>query len=469
MGRWIARAARTADDGAAARAPVDVMETVRALVALGDVDALYADRYQARAETTLAAVCPEARFLRLAAEAAALEQLVEHMRDAAARGDWARLRILARDGAAAQARREAERDLRAVAGAVYGARGGGPSTPALALGRVLDARSAERERIAAEQQLRYLCQHDAGWASFYRGRLAHFVALGEAVGPASSVVDADALRQRVLAALEHTDFEGVRRMLDASVAPAAHATTPVAGHARCDRPRAIDGPFDAAVRCRAEELGLDVATLAAEPALASCLASWCRWEPDGGDPPARAERSDCGRPCPVLGRQALWESLNFLVVRPCATSAGTPYRPLFDAESMLVERFAEDDADAPSALLALLGLPRRRGLSRTSIERAVRRGSAAVCTALGLDPFAFTLALIPFDAYVRLAPARSWGEQPLWTHFDGYRLAPGGVLRALVGGDCRYGGADGLCGVGRDYDGAHLLARFVVLHRQRLS
>ena len=136
---------------------------------------------------------------------------------------------------------------------------------------------------------------------------------------------------------------------------------------------------------------------------------------------------------------------------------------------MLVERFVEDDADAPSALLALLGLPHRRGLSRAAIERAVRRGTANACAALGLDPFTFTLGLIPFDAYVRLAPSRGWGRQPLWTHFDGYRLGPGGVLRALVGGDCRYGGADGLCGVGRDYDSAHLLARFVVLHRQRLS
>jgi hypothetical protein len=453
----------------AAGVPPDVMETARALVTLADVDALYADRYQVRAEAALATVCPEARFLRFADEATALEQITEDMRRTAERGDWAQVRLMARNAAAAQARLEAERDLRTLAAAVYGPRGGAPSTQALALGRVLDARSAERERLAAEQRLRYLCQHDAGWASFYRSRLAHFVALGETVGPATNVIDDEALRRRVLAAIEHTDFEGVQRMLDGSGGTAPRAVTSIATATPVDAPRDIDGPFDATVRSRAEELGLDAVTLAAEPALVRCLESWCRWEPDGCDPPERARRSDCARQCPVLGRQALWESLNFLVVRPCATSAGTPYRPRFDAESMLVERFAEHDADAPSALLALLGLPRRRGLSRTAIERAVRRGTANACAALGLDPFTFTLGLIPFDAYVRLAPSRGWGRQPLWTHFDGYRLASGGVLRALVGGDCRYGGADGLCGVGRDYDSAHLLARFVVLHRQRLS
>jgi hypothetical protein len=34
-------------------------------------------------------------------------------------------------------------------------------------------------------------------------------------------------------------------------------------------------------------------------------------------------------------------------------------------------------------------------------------------------------------------------------------------------GDGRYGGADGLYAVGRDYGGDHLVARFAVLHRQR--
>jgi hypothetical protein len=413
-------------------------------------------------------LCSRERFERLTDDATALQRLTESMRGVTERGDWTQLRLLAHEGAGVRARLEDARELRTLAAAVYGASHEGPGTSALALGGVLDPRGAERERFAAEQRLRYLTQHDAGWASFYRRRLAHFVRLGEAAGPAALAVDADVLRQRVLAAIDRTDFVGVERMLEAA-APPASRPDPIAGGTCDDVARDdIDRPFDATTRDRAQQLGLEAIALPAEPALARCLGSWCRWEPDGGDPPQRGQWSDCGHPCPVRGRQALWESLNFLVVRPSATSAGTPYRPRFEAERMLVETFAEDDVDAPSALLELLGLPRRRALSRTTIERAIGRATVAVCDALALEPFAFTLALIPFDAYLRLAPSRGWGRQALWTHFDGYRVGADRVLWALVGGDARYGGADGLYGVGRDYDGEHLLARFAVLYRQRL-
>jgi hypothetical protein len=99
----------------------------------------------------------------------------------------------------------------------------------------------------------------------------------------------------------------------------------------------------------------------------------------------------------------------------------------------------------------------------------VRAGTARACAALGLDPFEFTVAAIPFDAYVRLARARGWGRHPLWTHLDGYQLTADARSRALVGGHDHYGGADGLYAVGCDYDADRLLARFVVLRRRRFS
>jgi hypothetical protein len=443
----------------------DAVEVVRALMEVGDLDLLYADRYLDRAEARLAPLCSRAHLADLTDEATALAQATAAMRAAAKCGDWPLVRLLAGRSAGLRAHLEDGRGLRALAEAVYHGRQLALRTPALALGGVLDARSFEKERHAVEQQLRFLCDHDPDWAAFYHRRLAHFAEADPSAGETNHGPDADALRDAVLAAIERADFESVQRLLDAASASgdARVAERPSRGPAVRD----IDRPFEPAVVRAAESLGLEAVTLAAQPDLTRCLGAWCRWEPDGGEPPRRAERSSCGRPCPVLGRQSLWESLNLLVVRPCATSAGTPYLPRFDAERMLVETVREEALDAPSRLLALLGLPGRLGLSRTAIEHALRGGTSRVCAELGLDPFEFTLAAIPFDAYLRLAAPRAWGRQRLWTHFDGYQIAAAHTLRALVGGDARYGGADGLYAVGRNYDGDHLLARFAVLHRQR--
>ncbi len=42
-------------------------------------------------------------------------------------------------------------------------------------------------------------------------------------------------------------------------------------------------------------------------------------------------------------------------------------------------------------------------------------------------------------------------------------------LRALVGGDARYGGPEDLGSVARDYETERLVARFAVVRRQRLT
>ena len=67
----------------------------------------------------------------------------------------------------------------------------------------------------------------------------------------------------------------------------------------------------------------------------------------------------------------------------------------------------------------------------------------------------------------RLAPVFEWGRQPRWTHFDGYQVWKEGRLRALVGGDARYGGRHNICSIGVDDEGDEVLAHFAVVHRDR--
>jgi hypothetical protein len=117
-----------------------------------------------------------------------------------------------------------------------------------------------------------------------------------------------------------------------------------------------------------------------------------------------------------------------------------------------------------------LGLPGRRGVPRIAIEQALLTYGARILEKdLGLDPRVFRLVCVPSDVHMRLAEAEGWGQQQgrqsLWTHFDGYLIMADGRLRALAGGDVRFGGRYDLVGVGRDYDADRLLARFAVVQR----
>ena len=78
-----------------------------------------------------------------------------------------------------------------------------------------------------------------------------------------------------------------------------------------------------------------------------------------------------------LPEQILTEDVKVLVgqfvQQIFVNSGGARYLPPLSAERTLIEDFAEDEAaaDAPSKLLAALGLPKRSALPRTEIEAAL--------------------------------------------------------------------------------------------------
>src|SRR5262245_59062148 len=165
------------------------------------------------------------------------------------------------------------------------------------------------------------------------------------------------------------------------------------------------------------------------------------------------------------------ERLEMFMIRPLVNSGGARHLPRLVAEDVLVEDFPdpmEGAEPASSELLKALGLPRRRGLTRIAIEQALlAHGAQVLDQQLGLDPQLFRLVCIPPDVHIRLGEAEKWGQQPLWTHFDGYLIMTNGRLRALAGGDVRYGGLNHLLGIGRDYDADLVMTRFAVVRRDR--
>jgi hypothetical protein len=142
------------------------------------------------------------------------------------------------------------------------------------------------------------------------------------------------------------------------------------------------------------------------------------------------------------------------------------------AEDVLVEDFPdpkEGEQPLASELLEALGLEGRRGTPRIAIEQALlARGAGVVDKELGLDPRIFRLVCIPPDVHLRVGEAERWGREPIWTHFDGYIVMADGRLRALAGGDVRYGGLSHLLGISPDYDSDRVMTRFAVVRRERM-
>jgi hypothetical protein len=161
--------------------------------------------------------------------------------------------------------------------------------------------------------------------------------------------------------------------------------------------------------------------------------------------------------------------LDLFMAHPFVNSAGARYLPRSGPEDVLVEDFAEGKAPG-SPLLEALSLPRRTRLCRLEVEAALLRAGPDVVAALGLDARDFRVLCIPFDLYCRLGATRGWGRQEqVWTHFDGYQVWKARALRALVGGDARFGGLHHVCSITPDDERDEVIARFAVVRRQRLA
>jgi len=425
------------------------LAVLRALIDLSSVDLLYSDLYLHRASALLPEILGRDAYVQMRAERGELPRLAEELRRATERADWRQVEALAADASARQAHVATPGTVLDLAEAVYGPRTLRPAPAALGLAGLSPLPQIERERAALVERLEWLASVDPEWRTLYGQRAAAFHAYrGIAGGGNPATMDEQSLRASVLDAVARSDFTAVHRLVGGAgggngAAARLRVTPPT-----LSRARALRAPIPSVAIERAAALGLVPEVLAADP-------QWEGYLADGIGPP------------PASTWPALHESLDMLVAHPFMSSGGMRYLPWFGEETLLVEAFPETQPDGPGPLLDRLGLTRRRGLSRLVVEDAGRSHSVALCSEIGLDPFEFALTPIPFDAYVRLAPRYGWGAQPLWTHFDGYQVTSGARLRALIGGDVRYGGAADLCAVQRDYDAMGITTRFSIVRRDR--
>lgn len=469
------------------------LDAVRQLVTVAECDTVYRDLYIGRAAMLLAPVMSHEQYRDACGTERTIAAALAESRAAALRLEWARVEELAERAEQLRRAAAARTGLVEIAQKVYDAppTAFDPFSPGLAQLVESDPRALRDAGVAA---LAALERGDADNAAIYAERRRFLAGLtvmsrvAETPKAETQALSTADIEQRCLEAVERGDTEALARYARElrnrqEQGPAQPAAAQTPGEAapvgsvglRCPVDLAAPLPAGSAERgaalglaaVRAEPLG------AAQPIVAFVTAQIHRARPADGD----AQREGAAHVASLGGElgwppeasQAARDLVDQFLRQTFVNSGGARYVPPFGAESILVEDFPEDaEPPASGPLLAALGLPRRRGLSRVEIERALmERGPFIIRDQLGLGMTEFRLVCLPHDLYARVGREKGWGRQQQWTHLDGYQVLRGGGLRALVGGDARYGGLNDLVSIAANDEREGVIARFAVIRRAR--
>jgi hypothetical protein len=461
----------------------DVLSIVSALIEAANVDTMYRDVYLGRARELLSPVVSLDAFHRMELERSALAALPLAVARAMEKANWPEVKELSLRTDALKQEMSRDSKLFESARAVYAVTEVklDPFCHSLQRFTRVAAKDLPALRAGAIEQLTALEQADTPWKDFYTGRRAVFetrapitsepVSDGAAHGPSTEDTRAAAAQ-----ALKAGDMKRLSQLADllASATPRASQSAPgtTAGAISTSEPGTKDlvASWSSDTLTRARQLGLAPRHLEPRAELAS-LRQYA-WNPLWDESHRIAVREVS---LPPGSGEGLRDRLEVLMIHPLANSGGARHLPPLVAEDVLVEDFpdpSERQRPPASPLLATLELPSRRSLPRVVIEQALLvHGARVLEKELGLDPRVFRLVCIPSDVHFRLGEAEGWGRKPFWTHFDGYliRTDQGRIrFQALAGGDVRYGGLYDLLGVGREDDSDRLVARFAVVHRERM-
>jgi hypothetical protein len=460
---------------------------VSQLLEVGNTDTLYRDLYLERAHALTGELLPHAEYLRLKCSKVEIDDLLRQVAPALERQEWVKVKQLTGRIRVLRPMVEEKHSLSDLAGKIYES----IDVPFNPFDRGLQAILGSSRQEPAQLRdnvvvtLASLEKEDLVWRDFYARRGAYFQSLSlgssedrdvtQAIDPAQIQSKARwALENRDISSLERLAEEMLRRKPSVQIKP----TTTVEPTTIRRVVNRQDSSFIFSEKTLSAARRFQIVSARVESSrefgdyLRCCCAAYAKI-PDrplteGGK---CIEGCTCGHPCPPSMPEPLKEILDLLMLHPFINSAGVRYLPRFASEQILVEDFPEEEKYASaSELLSALGLARRTALSRMEIDQALlQRGARVVKSELGLDPQEFRLACIPFDLYSRLAETRGWGRQKSWTHFDGFQIWKGRRLRALVGGDVRFGGRYDLCSISRADERDGVVARFAVIRRERFQ
>lgn len=463
------------------------LKIVHLLVQIASMDTVYRDIYLGRARERFAAHLTESAYRALGSGEKEINELISRSRSAVLRRDWREAAEVSAHVAELREHRAAMENLGRIGAVVYdpAAIVFDPFSP----GKHLGANALENQssiRAEALSALASLAALDSGAASFYESRRAYFSGLGAA--SAAAAVQKGRRRDRAeterlaMAAAESGDAAALARLAK-ELCDSEETTGEKASAAdllgRYECPIDVAAPFPAQAIERARRMGLVEARTTPMAGLMKAIEVLYAHvdQPIPANPEMEREgvlraraQAETLLPAELATEEARVLAAQFLQ-QIFVNSGGVRYLPPLREDTALVEGFAENEsANAPSELLAALGLRKRSGRSRAEIEQALMfRGRTIVEKSLGLDPLEFRLVCIPYDLYIRFGREHGFGKWPHWIHFDGYQVMGGNRLRALAGGDARFGGLYDLVSISPSDEREGVYARFAVVRRARMT
>ena len=466
----------------------NTQKIVGRLVETANLDTVYRDVHLRRARQLLSSTFDESAYRAIGSCEKEIDELMRRSRTATLQRDWAQAAELSGRIDDLRQRMTKMRSLADIGKQVYDSDTVAfePFSPGKHLGPTVQAGQAGL-RTQLIDALASLAKTDAGSSAFYESRRGYFSGLEVASartsqkGPQRDRAQAEKL---AMEAAERGDVATLQRLAKElrdwkeSAVAATAASAPVM-LSRYECPVDLTVPFPPQVIKRARELGLVEARTAPLAELAKVREVIYAHvdQPVPSNPDMEREgvlraRSQAELEIPTqLDTEEARVLASQFIQQIFLNSGGARYLPPLATETVLLEDFAENEsADLPSKLLAALGLAKRSGRSRAEIESALMRfGYEILENTLGLNPAEFRLVCIPYDLYARFGRDRGFGKWPHWTHFDGYQVMGGNRLRALVGGDGRFGELYDLVSISPSDAREGVYARFAVVRRARMA
>jgi hypothetical protein len=465
-------------------------KAVGLLIEVANADTVYRDLYLRRARQLLSVALDESAYRAIGSTEKEIEDLMRRSRSAVLQRDWDQAAKLSAQADGLRQRKTAMGQLAAIGKDVYDADtvAFDPFSPGKHLGPQSEANQPGVHKRLMDI-LASLGKLDPSFGASYAQRRNYFSNL-ELTSPTAaqkkgSQRDRAQMERLAVEAAEKGDTAALQRLAKElrdwkESRTATVSTSAATAMTRYECPMDLAAPFAPDVISRARELGLAEAYTVPSPEIAAAREAIYThvWQPTPANPDMEREgvlRAQAQAEVKIP-EQIVTEDLKVLagqfIQQIFINSGGARYLPPLAAERTLIEDFAEDEAgaNAPSKLLAALGLAKRSGLARMQIEAALMRsGDQILEERLGLDPMEFRLVCIPYDLYIRFGRDRGFGKWPHWTHFDGYQVMGGNRLRALVGGDGRFGGLTDLVSISPSDARDGVYARFAVVRRARMA
>lgn len=464
----------------------NTLKIVDLLVEVANTDTVYRDVHLQRARQLLSTTFDESAYRAIGSVPKEIDELIARSRSAVLQRDWKKAAELSAQVDGLRQRTATMSKLAAIGKDVYDADTVAfePFSPGKHLGPNAPAAQPSL-RTKVIDTLVSLAKLDSASSAFYEKRRGYFSGLeakSAAVSQKGPQRDRAQTEQLAMEAAERGDTAALQRLSQElrdwkESGPAVTAGSAPLMLSRYECPVELSVPFSPQVIERARALGLAEARTApvAELAKAVEIVYTHVDQPVPSNPDMEREgvlRARALAELQIPAELATEESrvlAGQFIQQIFVNSGGARYLPPLAAETVLVEDFAENEsADAPSKLLAALGLAKRSGRSRAEIESALMRfGPQILQDTLGLDPVEYRLVCAPYDLYTRFGRERGLGKWPHWTHFDGYQVMAGNRLRALVGGDGRFGGLYDLVSISPSDARDGVYARFAVVRRAR--